>query len=59
MSDLPIKPEVFQCAWGGWLAIAPRMAPFKIGTIGATAEEATANFEMAWRRWVQIAALPG
>jgi hypothetical protein len=52
---MEMSPEVFQRACGGWLAVAPKSALFKIGAVGATAEEATANFEMAWGRWVQIA----
>ena len=48
-----IVPNTIRRANGGWLAVAPPGARFKIGTTGSTEQEAVERFQAAWREWTE------
>lgn len=48
------KPRMVHRACGGWLAVSPPGAFFRIGVTGATEAEAAESFELTKRRWAEI-----
>lgn len=53
-----IEPVVVQCEWGGWLAVSQEGSLLRIGTVGATEEDAHRSFKAAleeWARWKESA----
>lgn len=53
MVDQNVMPNSFSRGCGGWLAVSPPEAMFKIGTTGATKDEANARFFSAWQAWME------
>ena len=51
MVDLNVLPDSFPRECGGWLAVSPPSALFKIGTFGGTKDEAVQRFIFAWQAW--------
>lgn len=46
-----VQPKTSNRATGGWLAVSPPDAQFRIGTTGQTEQEAIDRFFEAWRKW--------
>lgn len=53
MVQSAVVPMTIRRANGGWLAVAPPGARFKIGTTGETEQEAVDLFQIAWREWTE------
>jgi hypothetical protein len=54
MQNFDVRPKIILRAVGGWLAVSPPGARFKIGVMAETEEEAGRLFHAAWRRWDEI-----
>jgi hypothetical protein len=50
-----IRPDIIKRTCGGWLAVSPRRARFRIGVTAATEDEAKENFRFAFGRWLELA----
>lgn len=48
-----VNPEVILRECGGWLAVAPQHAAFKIALTGNTEREAVERFRAAWNLWAE------
>jgi hypothetical protein len=59
MALLEISPRIMQRTCGGWLAVAPPGAVFRIGETGETEQQAVERFHEAWRQWADIVAVTG
>lgn len=51
-----IQPELIERRCGGWLAVTPRCVAIRIGAVGESAEEASANFNALIEQWAQARA---
>jgi hypothetical protein len=49
-----IRPDLVRRTMGGWLAIAPSGALFRIGVTALTEEEARDKFCSVYNRWIEI-----
>lgn len=50
-----IAPRLLRRDNGGWLAVAPKGAPFRIGVAAWSAEDARRRFEREMAEWVALA----
>ena len=50
-----VKPVLITRAYGGYLAVTPAKWPLRIGVVGDTEAEAIAAFEVALKRWSELA----
>jgi hypothetical protein len=48
-----VQPVTCHRQVGGWLAVSPPGAKFRIGTMGADEQEASERFRETWRRWTE------
>lgn len=53
-----IRPDLIGRECGGWLAISGLGSELRIGTVGATADQAVDRFRAALEEWARLAALP-
>jgi hypothetical protein len=48
-----VQPMTCNRLSGGWLAVSPPGAEFRIGVTGASEQEARDRFHVAWDRWTK------
>lgn len=48
-----VQPVTCHRHIGGWLAVSPSNAKFRIGTVGVDEQDASERFREAWRRWTE------
>jgi hypothetical protein len=53
-SLIEIRPHLVRRTRGGWLAVAPSEATFRIGVTASTEEEAKEKFCFVYSRWIEI-----
>jgi hypothetical protein len=49
-----ISPKIVPRQCGGWLALAPRTALFRIGVTAETEDAAKEKFRTVYSRWIEI-----
>lgn len=52
--NIEMSPILAARSCGGWLAVAPKWCPFRIGVTAATEAEAEEAFRLAIARWSEI-----
>ena len=49
-----IQPHLMRRTCGGWLAVAPSTALFRIGVTAITENEAIERFRFEYSKWVEL-----
>lgn len=49
-----VAPKIVRRECGGWLALAPRTALFRVGVTAETEVEAKEKFRTVYNRWIEI-----
>jgi hypothetical protein len=49
-----IKPHLIRRTCGGWLAISPRTALFRVGVTAPTENEALERFRFEYSQWIKL-----
>jgi hypothetical protein len=49
-----IQPHLMRRTCGGWLAVAPRTALFRIGVTALTEKDVIEKFRFEYGRWVEL-----
>ena len=57
MIEMVPKPRIIKRECGGFLAVSPRRARFRVGVTADTEAEAEAKFWSAYVRWCEIVPL--